>query len=396
MGMMNSCPDPGIWVSWVQGTLPEADRQVLEAHLSTCPACQGEMASLASAIPQSPDAPRQEAWRALLRKRQAPFWRPLSAAAAVLLVAAGWLVWGPSRQPDGPSSISHGPLAAPADLPAPCVASTGGPGLRQASGRLDILLGRSAEVSLEAGARGRVLPSGPGFELQCGTARAEAVDTALRLTVPGQAGELELLGGSLVLEVAEASRVQASAFFLSEAFAGEPSCRFLLERGKAFWVRDGERHPVEAGTGFRWGADGPSPDPWRPFSGTGWRSLAGMPLQLRDGVHPLPGPPRDGAFVAEFLVRKRVPAAEADLLFTAGGKSWRLPLGAQLPAGEGWVRLRLEQGGSRVRFLAAGAEIFSAQGAQLETFLHPVPTGEALALRAWGGDVEIGEVRWRE
>ena len=107
-------------------------------------------------------------------------------------------------------------------------------------------------------------------------------------------------------------------------------------------------------------------------------------------------PAPESRFVGEILLRKRTAEAGTDVLFQAGGRGWRIPLGAHLPSGDGWVRLRLERGQDSVRFLAGGREVLSVPPEALGSLLHPAPDAPAFGIRAWGGDVEVREVRWRK
>jgi hypothetical protein len=59
------------------------------------------------------------------------------------------------------------------------------------------------------------------------------------------------------------------------------------------------------------------------------------------------------------------------------------------------VRLRIEAGTGRVRLLAGGREYFSAPLSAIGEKALPSHGLDALALRAWGGDLEIREVRCR-
>lgn len=110
----NSGPHPGTrrLIAYREGTLPEAERDALQDHLSLCPTCTGLLrelrdfeAAAAGAVEAGPERLRQEAWESLADRLprlpgKAPAVRMLPAAswvyavAAVLLLAAlGLSIW---------------------------------------------------------------------------------------------------------------------------------------------------------------------------------------------------------------------------------------------------------------------------------------------------------------
>lgn len=105
-------------IAYREGTLPEAEREKVQEHLSLCPRCTGLLrelrdfeAAAAGAVEPGPEPLRQEAWASLSRKlpRPAPpAVRPVAAlpvrrrpipsfayaaAAALLLAAIGFSIW---------------------------------------------------------------------------------------------------------------------------------------------------------------------------------------------------------------------------------------------------------------------------------------------------------------
>ena len=81
--------------------------------------------------------------------------------------------------------------------------------------------------------------------------------------------------------------------------------------------------------------------------------------------------------------------------FAAGGKGWEVPVGANLlPSGEGWSRLRISTGTSVCAISLGGRSLLSLGVSELARNVVPAPAPE-VALRAWGGAVEVREPRWR-
>jgi len=105
-------------IAYREGTLPEAEREALQEHLSLCPRCTGLLRDLknfetaaAGDVETGPDSLKQEAWESLVRRlprvQQTPAAirpvAPLPArrqpsllyalAAALLLVAVGFSLW---------------------------------------------------------------------------------------------------------------------------------------------------------------------------------------------------------------------------------------------------------------------------------------------------------------
>lgn len=110
-------------IAYREGTLPEAEREALQDHLSLCPRCTGLLRDLrdfetaaAGAVEPGPDSLRQEAWSSLVhrlpsekrlpktsppirpvatlpaRRRPVPYFA-YAAAAALLLAVIGFSIW---------------------------------------------------------------------------------------------------------------------------------------------------------------------------------------------------------------------------------------------------------------------------------------------------------------
>jgi anti-sigma factor RsiW len=95
--------------AWVDGTLPETEKQTVERHLAGCEGCREEERRLrellahAAALPRSM-APRRDLWPGIAReieRRQAwswsgiATWQPVLAVAAAVVVAVGAVYLGP-------------------------------------------------------------------------------------------------------------------------------------------------------------------------------------------------------------------------------------------------------------------------------------------------------------
>jgi anti-sigma factor RsiW len=94
--------------AWVDGTLPEAERETVSGHLAACVSCRvderqlRELRAHASALPRS-IAPRRDLWPGIAReieRRKAwswprlVTWQPLLAVAAAVVVALGAVFFG--------------------------------------------------------------------------------------------------------------------------------------------------------------------------------------------------------------------------------------------------------------------------------------------------------------
>jgi hypothetical protein len=237
-----------------------------------------------------------------------------------------------------------------------------------------MVAGPCGEILLSVGSEGRW--EAGDLHLARGTAWVEACGAPLRIFAEGLEGHVEVTEGRVVLQHGQAP---GTAFWMASACAGEDAWRIGVSEGEAFLVTGTRRQRLTGGM------EGLPADPRR------WSREA--PFQLRDAVRAFSVP--EGFFVGEILLMKRVREAGADVLFRAGGRGWRLPLGAHLPEGKGWVRLRLETGPGGIRFLAGGREVLRVPVSGLPSMLHASDEAPAFGLKAWGGDVEVKEARWR-
>ena len=328
---MEDCPDPSVWVDWEPGS-------TWDAHLDACPACRAELASLAEAAEPAPS-----------RRLAFPI------AAGFLLAVAALAAW--RSRPGVPPSRSS-PVQTPrAGIPL-----------------VEWMVGVSGEVSLSPGASVRRVDG--GLVLERGEARVEPAGDRVRVYVGGWS--LEILEGDAVFRAS----LPALSLWLSAAWAGEEEPPVRVLRGEVR-VASG---PMEGKVLLP--APGEAvPDP------RGWRSLDAAAGSWKDGTRVLL--PEAPAFTAEALIRKKVPTAEAFLLFRSNGKGWQAPLGVYLPPSGAWVRVRMEVRDERVSVVAAGQEYFSVSPGSLGTKAYPREGSEALALKACGGDLEMKEARWR-
>lgn len=95
------CPPPDVLLPVVEGTLPEPALSRVRRHVAACPLCAELVAALeaAAAAPLTPEeAARLEARRHARRPRVAAWW-PAAAAAALAIVATGWVLQFPAIVP---------------------------------------------------------------------------------------------------------------------------------------------------------------------------------------------------------------------------------------------------------------------------------------------------------
>lgn len=108
---------------WIEGNLPTSDRADLARHLAACDDCRRTVALAAEALEMKPEpleAGAEERWLRRLRRPRARIWSA-AAAAAVLLLACGLLVWKRRPAPPVPEperiSKSEDPKPPRTDLP---------------------------------------------------------------------------------------------------------------------------------------------------------------------------------------------------------------------------------------------------------------------------------------
>ncbi len=89
-------PDPDALNAFLHGRLAPGERSAVDVHLRSCPACAATASALVQwqdALCDVPDVPVSSSWT----------WRRFAVAAAVLLVAGGWLLSGERRGVSSPS-----------------------------------------------------------------------------------------------------------------------------------------------------------------------------------------------------------------------------------------------------------------------------------------------------
>lgn len=360
-----------------QGRRDEADA-AMEAHLVACPECRRTLIELHRLLPSRTLAPAVRQWR----------W----AAAAVLAAsAAGWAL---SRNaPSVPvPALSAGAPTLPRTGPPPR------PGTLWEAGASDaeVVLGDAIWARLGRGGALRIAATGSELSLERGAVVVESVEEPVVLRVGPMTAEWQegTVGASREAEKPAACAWLASA----RADAGEGPC--LVAFSARVRVTCGpEALELSPGQGVRLSegrlVPGPGEAAW---TGPARPAYPACPVRrVRDGeialALPPPGPP--ARYVLEALVRKGAEEAEAGLLFPAGGGAWMVPLGPRALPADRWVRLRLEAGPEGCRLTAGGRAVASLQAAEMPMRLQPAE-GAGVRLRAWGGEVEVRDVRRRE
>jgi hypothetical protein len=392
-----ACPTPDVWIAWLAG--PEAPRGDLQlAHLEACPSCRGEVAALVKAEAPGEALPagvraqvlrRLEAARKVSRPR-AGLWIP--ALAAALLLAAGIGVWRLLQVAQAPVAPTLPPspqvaVREPAPLPA-------AGGAWQAQGEVQATLGRAVAATLAPGSLLRWLPE-PGLVLALESGR-------LRLESPGES--LTLAVGDLRVALAEgeieagldAVSAPHAGLLLGSAWAGDEGIPYVRVLRGAVRVQVGERGPaqeLQAGREARPDGAGGLSVLAAPAGGpSGWKTLGETSRTLKDGSLRFDLTPA-GDYRFEVLLRKRRATAECALGFVAAGVAYEIPLGSALGSGEGWTRLSVAVSGGWCRVTAGSRSVVSCALAQLPMKAYP---SAGPGLRAWGGDLELRDARWRE
>jgi hypothetical protein len=308
-----------------------------------------------------------------------------SLAAGFLLMLLGGLFWR-SRETAPPAEGRRDPAAA---VLVGSEAIVGASGSELVAGSLlELMVGSAGQVAMAPGSRGCLDGSG-SFRLEEGSAWVEAAGEPLRIALAGWDGTLELQDAEVLVHAGPAPVVRAS-LFLGTAWGEEGAWGITVLRGEALVRAGAETRRLTAGQAL--GVPAAIQDP------RGWTCVPGGPWSVRDGLQAFLPSSQTGLglpCVAEIVLRKKDSAAEAALLFEAGGRTWQVPLGVHLPMARSWLRLRLELGGDRVRVLAGDTEILRCAAGALASFSYPVPEKAAWGLKAWGGDVEVREARWR-
>lgn len=366
---MEPCPSPEVWSAWLAGALSPEERRRRAAHLGDCPACRDELAALSEEAPAAVSGVLMERWERLMPRRALP-WRRVALAAGILLAVGLVLL---RKEP--PSS------------PRPASPAVAGPARAAGKGLLEQMVGKSGKLSLTPGSLAR-LENGkeerPGIHLERGTAWIEAAGEPIRLSMPGCGGILEVLEGEVLAQVS-APEAGIAALMLRSAGADVGAW--------GLWVLKGEAKVLGPETRVLKAGDRLGNLQRKPLDFRGWEEAAGGSRRLRDVVAVF-SPPLSEPFVSEMLLAKRDPAAEAALVFSVGGKTWRMPLGAHLPA-QGALRLRLEAGGDRVRLLAGERELFACAPGRLGEIAYPETAPAGWGLKVWGGELEVLGAHWR-
>lgn len=341
----------------------EGTREVAaEAHLASCPVCTRSLLEL----------------RRLVGKTAAPRpagIRPWAAAAALLLAVAAWQLL---RIPKTAPPSAPGPQVAPetrepSGLPQP------GSVWKAVEADAESVLGESVCASLRQGSRLRLGLSPLEMTLEGGALLLESSGEAVMLRL----GEIQatMTDGALAAEMPPAS----VAWLLRDARASEAP-RLTVLRGQALL---GTGQMLAAGQSLGQAASWQGSASWT-------RLLAnGEVAKVRDAARLFLQDPPEAGYVFEALVRKLERRAEAGLVFRAGGSGWEAPLGENLlPAQAGWSRVRIEAGQGWCMATVGMRKVVSRPVPELGREL--ASSGErGVGLKAWGGDLEVREARWR-
>lgn len=365
--------------------LEASQRRRLEGHLGECPACQArsheiqEVGSLLGRELARREAPfAQEATPVLRRVRTWPWWL---GAAAVLLLCIKLLrpEAVPVRPPQGSGQAVEVEAVPPPLLQGFCRAETED---------LEGVLGRSVLAALRKGGvldargarpvliRGALHLDAPGeaMTLKAGEALLTFEDASLTLEIMGRPAPLAWLA-SVFAEDGAGVRVAVWRGSVEATIGGSP--KTTLKEGQGALIQGGRLIPEQTSG-------------WR---GTeGWMPLEPAPFSLRDAARELLHEPPQG-YVLEALVRKRLPVAELGVRMPGASGVYELPVGGSLQAAA-WTRLRLERRRGWHRISLGSSEVLSGPESRLRR-AGALVEGKGVGLRAWGGDVEVKQVRWR-
>lgn len=378
-----TCEQALFWIQVRPQDLEASQRELLEAHLKGCAGCRvrrQEVVDVSKSLLEIrnvlKDAPLLLARPTLPRRK--PLW-PWAAAAALL-------VWfGISRiAPEKTRIGGQPPRTTQAPVPPPVLR-----GSCQAEAEdLEGVVGRSVLVSLRRGSALAV--EGPVLTLKRGACRVDAPGEAVSLKAGGSL--LNLTDAAVSLEILE--KTTSFSWLGSAHAAEEPEVRIAVWRGRV----EAAGRTLDAGQGAMLRGQRLIPD--AQALETAWKGIGGWlaleSVSLRNSIQEfLPYPPAEG-YVLEALVRKRVPTAELGLRLPAADGVYEFPLGALLPPSEAaWTRLRVECHRGWCRAAAGQAELVSCPLSDLGNTGRRAE-GQGVGLRAWGGDVEVKEVRWRQ
>lgn len=374
--MSLACPDP-LRLGRLPLGAPDADREALLAHASVCASCRRLLGDLA-AEPEPLSARAGDAVR-VARPSRGRAWAPY--AAAVLMLAAGVAVL---RDPEGPGEVAR-PLQLP-DARPPFDAPEADGTCSARDGDLAVLVGRTGRFTLRVGTRARL--QGLEAVLGQGCLLVEGSGETLRVCV-GEA-RVESSRGKVLVEAGPAGPV---AGWLRSAWAAAASGRVLVLEGEAALARpDGAFLRLCAGEEADLAA-GPvrpaSPAPWR--GEAGWEDLEGLPLRLGRESRILAPGDLAGDFAWEALCSRLGPTASVGISFPAGGAGWELPVGGAWTGEVLRVRVTCRHGWIRIE--AGAREVLRCRFPDLPRRVGTGPA--ACGLRAWGGEVEVREARWR-
>jgi hypothetical protein len=358
--------------------LDPAEQTALEAHLGDCQACRARLERV-EVLDRAVRSEIPGMGRPFRRSGLPGRWAWAAGLAAAVLIG----VWR------GASSRAPEPLpAAPATGTVATLPAWDAPsGLLEPRGEdRECLLGSSALVSLRAGGRVLLDPPAHAVTLQQGALHADTRGDRLAIRV----GEvlLEAEEATLCAEVLEGRTPPFS--WLAAAHADEvPALSVVVRRGRISLRAGDLLLALQEGEGGVWRQgrfDRGTPACWEPAP---WRKLD-VPALLRDGVLELPVP--SGGYLIEMLVSRKDPRAELGLRLAAGGRVFEIPVGSAW-RGAGWTRLRLAVGGGRCRASVGGVPLVDSALEALGRW--PEAAGKEPGIRAWGGDLEIRDVRWR-
>lgn len=397
---MTPCPDD-LRLAAVAGGRPGPDREAVLAHAADCPSCRAALAEL-SPSGTAGDAALSAAGLRAARKafpRPRRPWIPLAAAASLLLAIPllRFRTAGRAETPDAPPPGS-GAASFPFHSPSPFHAAGTDRLLDAGAADLEFPLGRAVTAVLRRGSRVQLLEE-TALRVLEGTLWVEAPGEPIRIL----AGEAVVSAEETMLLVEMPRPAGAAGFpFLREALAGDAAGRLRVLSGAATVRRPGIAVVrVAAGQELLLDAARPSqipadqPPTWR--GDGGWERTPGsLPARLREGrlvLAPPGGEALRSSYVWETRFRRIDLTAGAAVCFEAGGRGWELPLGAPLGEGTGWVRVRVEVRDGWVRVRAGAYEMLSARVETLAGRLETV--APVCGLRAWGGDLEIADSRWR-
>ncbi len=348
------------------GYLEGAREESLEAHLAACRRCRQALMGLQDLTRGAPARDRR--------------WLPL-AAASLLLTASAW--WLASRHPD--AAVAPPPASEPLASGVSGALPLPGPGevWNAAEGDAEALAGDAVLLALRRGGILRVGKQELTLEKGVLFVESHGERVTLRLGTLGT-WKVEMDEGLLAAEVPAAP---AFSWLLGEACAAEaPDVRLTLVRGLARLTGPTGAREIRAGESLgeplRW-----TEAPWIP--------LAEGVSAVRDGARVFLKDPPEGGYVFEALIRKRAASAEAGVLFQVLGRSWEVPVGGNLLAAkEGWSRIRVQADASGCSVALGGRLLVSCAAGQLERKLCGA-SERGVGLRAWGGDLEVRDARWR-